>query len=56
MKKRVAFFDIDGTLFRSSLLIELVERMLDRGLFPKEAERVRESALDEHPSKARSDA
>ena len=37
MQKSVAFFDIDGTVFRSSLLIELVERLLDSGIFPKEA-------------------
>lgn len=37
MQKPVAFFDIDGTVFRSSLLIELVERLLDSGIFPKEA-------------------
>ncbi len=44
MKKPVAFFDIDGTVFRSSLLIELVEKMVDRGIFPVEA---RESYLEE---------
>ncbi len=38
MQKPVAFFDIDGTLFRSSLLIELVDRLLDAGVFPKGAE------------------
>lgn len=37
MQRPVAFFDIDGTLFRSSLLIELVDRLLERGVFPKEA-------------------
>lgn len=37
MQKPVAFFDIDGTVFRSSLLVELVERLLDSGIFPKEA-------------------
>jgi ribonucleotide monophosphatase NagD (HAD superfamily) len=26
--KPVAFFDIDGTVFRSSLLIELVEQLI----------------------------
>ncbi|MEX0672677.1 MAG: HAD-IB family hydrolase [Candidatus Paceibacterota bacterium] len=36
-KKKVAVFDIDGTIFRSSLLIELVENLIDRGLFPQEA-------------------
>jgi len=33
----VAFFDIDGTLFRSSLLIELVEELIAAGLFPASA-------------------
>ncbi len=35
--QKVAFFDIDGTVFRSSLLIELVQALIDRGLFPAEA-------------------
>ncbi len=38
MSRRVALFDIDGTVFRSSLLIELVEAMIEDGLFPPEAE------------------
>lgn len=29
----VAVFDVDGTIFRSSLLIELVEVLIDRGIF-----------------------
>ena len=33
----VAFFDIDGTVFRSSLLIELVEALILAGVFPPEA-------------------
>ena len=37
MTTRVAFFDIDGTLFRSSLLIELVEALVKKGIFPLEA-------------------
>lgn len=37
MQDRVAFFDIDGTVFRSSLLIELVEELIKRGIFPPEA-------------------
>lgn len=32
--KKVAIFDIDGTLFRSSLLIELVEILVEQGVFP----------------------
>lgn len=34
-KKKVAIFDIDGTIFRSSLLIELVEVMIEEGLFKR---------------------
>ncbi len=36
-ERPVAAFDIDGTVFRSSLLIELVERLIERELFPKSA-------------------
>jgi HAD superfamily hydrolase (TIGR01490 family) len=36
--KPVAFFDIDGTIFRSSLLIELVEQLVAEGIFPPEAQ------------------
>jgi HAD superfamily hydrolase (TIGR01490 family) len=36
-KQKVAIFDIDGTIFRSSLLIELVEALLIEGLFPEDA-------------------
>lgn len=35
--QRVAFFDIDGTVFRSSLLIELVNALIKEGVFPEEA-------------------
>lgn len=35
--KPVAFFDIDGTIFRSSLLIELVNQLVDEEIFPPEA-------------------
>ena len=31
--RKVAIFDIDGTVFRSSLLIELVEAMIDEKIF-----------------------
>ncbi len=39
-KRKVAVFDIDGTIFRSSLLIELVERLIADGTFPKSARRI----------------
>ena len=35
--QKVAVFDIDGTIFRSSFLIELSEAMVKEGLFPKSA-------------------
>ncbi|MEN9920123.1 MAG: hypothetical protein RL538_16 [Candidatus Parcubacteria bacterium] len=35
--KPVAFFDVDGTVFRSSLLIEIVEQFIKDGVFPEEA-------------------
>lgn len=31
--KKVAIFDIDGTIFRSSLLIEITEALIDAGFF-----------------------
>ncbi len=36
--KQVAFFDIDGTVFRSSLLVELVNSLIKAEIFPKEAQ------------------
>jgi len=35
--KKVAIFDVDGTIFRSSLLIELVNAMIKVGYFPPTA-------------------
>lgn len=49
-KRPVAVFDIDGTIFRSSLLIELVDRLILRDIFPEAArteyERAQEEWLD----------
>jgi len=36
-KRKVAVFDIDGTIFRSSLLIEATEALVNEGVFPAEA-------------------
>src|SRR5680860_81722 len=44
-QQKVAIFDIDGTIFRSSLLIELVEALITDGLFPTKA---REGYKKEH--------
>ena len=41
-KQPVAVFDIDGTIFRSSLMLELVERLIEKGVFPKETRDVYE--------------
>ena len=39
---RVAVFDVDGTIFRSSLLIQLVDKLIARGAFPGDAQKVYE--------------
>ena len=41
-KRKFAVFDIDGTIFRSSLLIELVEEMIRKGIFPEKARSIYE--------------
>ncbi len=41
---RVAFFDVDGTVFRSSLLIELVEQFIAEGIFPASAKEMYEES------------
>lgn len=35
MKRKLAVFDIDGTIFRSSLLIEVTDALIQEGIFPK---------------------
>lgn len=47
----VAFFDIDGTVFRSSLLIELVEQLIAEEVFPPEAALLYESQLQDWRSR-----
>ena len=39
-KKPIAVFDIDGTIFRSSLFIELTNKLIELGVFPKDTYRV----------------
>ncbi len=41
-KRKVAIFDVDGTIFRSSLLIQVVNRLIERRIFPVSARRVYE--------------
>ena len=38
--KKVAIFDIDGTIFRSSLLIEVTDALVAEGLFPESIKKV----------------
>lgn len=38
MKQKLAVFDIDGTLFRSSLLIELMNGLVENRIFPIKAQ------------------
>ena len=40
--QKVAIFDIDGTIFRSSLLIELTEALVEAKVFPESAREVYE--------------
>ncbi len=39
-KDKVAIFDVDGTIFRSSLLIQVVDQLIRDGVFPEEAQRI----------------
>ncbi len=43
-KRKVAIFDIDGTIFRSSLLIEVTEALIQEKIFPRKAEDVYKKA------------
>ncbi len=40
--RKVAIFDVDGTIFRSSLLIQLVDKLIERGAFPTDAHTIYE--------------
>lgn len=40
--RKVAVFDVDGTIFRSSLLIQLVDTLIAHGAFPEDAKHVYE--------------
>jgi HAD superfamily hydrolase (TIGR01490 family) len=41
-ERRVAVFDVDGTIFRSSLLIQLVDTLVERGAFDGDTKKVYE--------------
>jgi len=44
--KKVAIFDIDGTIFRSSLLIEITEALIREGIFSEKARGVYTKAYE----------
>lgn len=37
-KRKVAVFDVDGTIFRSSLLVEVVDQLIRDGVFPEDTQ------------------
>jgi len=45
-RKKVAVFDIDGTIFRSSFLIELTDALIRDGIFPVSIERIYTKAAE----------
>ena len=46
-KRKIAVFDVDGTIFRSSLLIQLVNKLIESDVFPKEARGLYEREYEE---------
>ncbi len=44
--KKLAIFDIDGTIFRSSLLIEVTNALIAEGIFPARARRVYQQSFE----------
>ncbi len=45
-KQQVAIFDVDGTIFRSSLLIQVVNRLVEKQVFPSETRAVYEQQYE----------
>ena len=39
MKRKVAVFDVDGTIFRSSLLVQVVDQLIRDGVFPEDVQK-----------------
>ncbi len=44
-KRKVAVFDIDGTIFRSSLVVELIENLIRDGVFPEKVKNIYKQEL-----------
>ena len=47
MNKKVAIFDIDGTIFRSSLLIEVVRALIEGKIFPQKTRFIYEKSYQD---------
>jgi len=47
MSRKLAIFDIDGTIFRSSLVVALTEELIETSIFPIEAEDVYAKELED---------
>ena len=45
-KKPVAIFDVDGTIFRSSLLIQVVNRLIEKNVFPPQTRDIYEQEYE----------
>jgi HAD superfamily phosphoserine phosphatase-like hydrolase len=45
-KRKVAVFDVDGTIFRSSLLIQIVNTLIEVGAFPPETKHIYEREFE----------
>jgi HAD superfamily hydrolase (TIGR01490 family) len=44
--KKIAVFDIDGTIFRSSLLVELVKNFMNENIFPSKLKKTYQKAYE----------
>ncbi|MEK7518678.1 MAG: HAD-IB family phosphatase, partial [Patescibacteria group bacterium] len=44
--QKLAIFDIDGTIFRSSLIIEVTNALIAEGIFPARARRVYQQSFE----------
>ena len=38
--RKVAIFDIDGTIFRSSLMVEFIDALIQEGIFPASTRKI----------------
>lgn len=53
-KNKLAIFDIDGTVFRRSLMVELMKELIYKGVFPKEAKKLVEKEYQDWVNRKKS--